>query len=74
VTVCRWLTLSFSVLCLSHPVLVNAQQPDPAGQGPKDRPNVLLIIPDQLRAQAMGCMGLTDAWGFRPTSAPPVKP
>jgi arylsulfatase A-like enzyme len=60
VTVFRWLTLSFSVLCLSQPVLVNAQQPDPAGQGPKDRPNVLLIIPDQLRAQALGCMGNPD--------------
>ncbi len=25
-----------------------------------NRPNVLLIIPDQLRAQALGCMGNPD--------------
>src|SRR5947199_993887 len=28
--------------------------------GAADRPNVLLILPDQMRARAMGCMGTPD--------------
>src|SRR5215471_18936440 len=34
--------------------------PPAAAQEKADRPNILLIIPDQLRAQALGCMGNAD--------------
>jgi arylsulfatase A-like enzyme len=34
--------------------------PVAAAQEKADRPNILLIIPDQLRAQALGCMGNPD--------------
>jgi arylsulfatase A-like enzyme len=49
----RLLTWCAAVAALGVP-------PGAAAQKPDTRPNILLIIPDQLRAQALGCTGNPD--------------
>ena len=48
------LRLSIAVL------LAFARGPSPAEAAAPERPNILLILPDQMRASAMGCMGNPD--------------
>ena len=50
----RWLSWFLAALVLACPVTLASAQEKAAP------PNILLIIPDQLRAQALGCMGNPD--------------
>jgi hypothetical protein len=47
-------------LCFLSTLITTATFSSAQGQEKARRPNVLLIIPDQLRAQALGCMGNGD--------------
>ena len=53
-----WLRLALLPLVLC---IVGATFPHKAfAQTARKRPNILVIFPDQLRAQSLGCMGNTD--------------